>query len=605
MEKVLPILSGPSIVRSKGVSSNVHAFMTPVKFRSKAEIFPGIEQDSTAFRELKIFLFDEFKKTFGEQIDDFISGYAQVLCDWTVSAFPLSAPVEINTLFREELKLDEPTEDHYNIAKYLIEFSISNGDFTGIHIKKESQSGYPFFTRDLAYSNNALNKVLSNIDEFLDDFINERWSDTLQKFDAIPIASVGYRKQAEKIWIEDGKPKCKVRKYPTIKYTGVRHVPDEFTSVSNLVVDREGKKWNELIAVRQRDIFGYNRVANLAISGVLNNFLYSGYKKLPIAHWHGPDEASQRIKTFLRDRTGYPVSLDKSNFDKTMHHYYFDLFDEIISLRISPEISRAHALMRNAPTIFKDPTGLAKTWISFSFDDKDFVKKSWNRKQLKSGLGTVSIDGKILGAVDALVYLKRVFGSSFVLEKAIANSDPRFLTFSFGDDTMFYFINKKDAEKMISEIEKFGVHKDEVTNHAEFLGYKFKENGDYFRDISRFIESMTGRERSITTKRYPAIGLLSRINEYRSNPHYFKVMSILTKGYAKLNFDLEDLAKKGYSELAQSNMSYADLLFLNDPSIIMWKYEIGDIRKDLIAEQYAQIPKEVVEKAFTKYYRGL
>lgn len=142
-----------------------------------------------------------------------------------------------------------------------------------LYIRKDGSTSFPFFTTDIVYKKGWTMKAFMNIDDYLNKAVGGRthlkaW---LQDYHSVYLYAIHERQQPNAVTFADGVFASKPRTAPT---------PDEARSGSYAgktyadmsIKDRNGNVIEGHFAMRRRDVFGANGIANYVLTGIIGCF---------------------------------------------------------------------------------------------------------------------------------------------------------------------------------------------------------------------------------------------------------------------------------------------------------------------------------------------
>lgn len=583
LNKICGMNKTPALIKAKE-SSRHRKWISDTYHDKFIENFPEIKQNSDKYRELK---YNCAMKLEHLSKSETFTGGGQALVDWTQPTSPLSGPLEDNTELREELGLRRPTKEELSIAEEVANLIISSGSYGYVHMRRVSQSGYPHFVPGIPYKRAAFESTLRNLSEITDLLFHENYEDLVEKFGFFPCFAVGVRVQCDRVKIENGLPTTKDRyAYPKEYYTSSNTGKVSLKPITKEVFNESGQRDARFVGGRARAMYSFTYELNCILQ-IIQNFLYNGLVKVSsVNQYNGEVDLGRQIKEFRGEDI---VTLDKAQFDTTMSS---DLL-EVLVKALERKMGMVGVFVRrtiDAPTLVRS----LEKGANDPFFTRAHVKKSSElslKGSYKSGHGLVSIVGKYLGLLDMIFELKTLYGQSFNLRKFLKNTDPRFFCKNSGDDSLFVFKRGSDAQKLKNQ-KRVGIHKDEIEEKPLFLGWYYKPDGSYYKDLAKLVESMTGAERSWKLKKNFWFGVLCRLMQYSSLPEFGAVFEIIHLEYLKFyGLDL----RKEIDKIPTGELNSATLEFANKPDVIFYKYDPSMIPESLLKEEFVLVdPHEYV-----------
>lgn len=556
------------------------------------EIFPGIFQHTPKYHSFKRRLWQRLKEiptVFSAREGWFFSSPNQCLCDWGSLSSPLLCPMEDNTQLRKDFSLRDPSREEEKLIYRFFEDVLQNGSHSSVHIRKVSTMGFPWMQRGVRLKLDIIRSVMRDPAEFLARTADRDWYWLLRFHSSYPVYTNGIRIQADKVKLdEDGRPFTKQR----FTYREEAVMRGVFTDKDKIPIDKTchdslGNVVDDIVSARVRSMYALSYHFNCVLQ-MVNNFCYNGLiSVVKGVHYEGETTLSDNIKQFLKFEEGDIFTLDKSNFGETFHPRVLEIFLEVFGRKL-PILAEFIRVCIDAPTFLRSYRKGVKGVITTRPQlDKD--RNLSLRGSFKSGNGLVSFLGKALGAIDAMLILRRALGSTFSYERFCANSDPRFRYYGSGDDTLF-IAPKNGVGSAIRESVESGasLHKDEVEVGPRYLGNYYSNYGDVQCDMAVFIETMTGIERSINLKTFPKLGIFAKYYKYKPNPLFRDISSIIEEEY--LNF--YDFSIQKYIA-NQSLVGNNNALFLADPEKLMYLPGL-EVDANLVAQEYETVSAEAI-----------
>lgn len=556
------------------------------------EIFPGVFQHTPKYHAFKRKVWNRLKEipiAFSAKEGWFFSSPHQCLCDWGSLSSPLLCPMEDNTQLRKDFELRDPSRDEEKLIYRFFEDVISAGAHSSVHIRKVSTMGFPWMQRGVRLKLDIIRSVMRDPAEFLSRTADRDWNWLLRFHSSYPVYTNGIRIQADKVKIdENGKPYTKQR----FTYREDAVQKGVFTDEDRIPIDKTcrdslGNVVDDIVSARVRSMYALSYHFNCVLQ-MVNNYCYNGLVKVVKGvHYKGEVALSTEIKEFLRFEEGDVFTLDKSNFGETFHPRLLEIFLEVLSRRW-PVLSEFIRICIDAPTFLRSYRKGVKGVIT-TRSNLDKERSLSLRGSFKSGNGLVAFLGKALGAIDAMLTVRRALGDTFSYERFCENEDPRYRYYGSGDDT-FFITPKNGVGPAIRLAVQQGasLHKDEIETGPRYLGNYYSNYGDVQCDMAIFIETMTGIERSINLKTFPKLGIFAKYYKYKPNPLFRDISRVIEEEY--LNF--YDFSIQKYIA-NQSLVGNNNAVFLADPEKLMYLPGL-EVDANLVAQEYETVSAEKI-----------
>lgn len=596
---VLDFLQGPVRIAGSAFTAVGRDWLDGCYKDKSVEIFPGVYQHTPKYHSFKRSLYSRLKdipQVFSAQDGWWFSTPNQVLVDWGSLSSPILCPMEDNTQLRRDFGLRDPSPQEEEIARSFFAAIIRSGYPSSIHLKRVSTVGFPLMQRGVRLRLAIIKRVTDDLSGFLNATAEHDWAWRMRFTGSYPAFTNGIRIQADAVTVdENGVPTTKQR----YSYSEAAIEKGAFTDSDRIPIDKTcrdslGNLADGIVSARVRSMYAEDYDDNCLLQ-MLNNYLYNGLKETCVGvHYEGEIKLSNEIKKFLNFKRGDIFTLDKSNFGETFSPRILEIFLEELGQKW-PVLAEFVRTTIDAVTFIrsyrKNTPGVILTRRTISKDRRLSLKGSF-----RSGHGLVSFLGKALGALDAILIARQALGSTFSLERFLKNSDPRYRYYGSGDDTMF--VCKEDGVGRVlrqAVDRKASLHKDELEDGPRFLGNFYSDYGDVQVDLAKFLETMTGVERSYKLKKFPKLGIFAKYEKYKTNPLFRDVSQIVEEEYLKWY----DFSLRKYIN-GQSLVGAGNVIFLNDPDKVMYLPGL-EVDANLLASEYETVSAEAIADYIARF----
>lgn len=554
------------------------------------EVYPGIYTHSALYARFLHQLHDELRSAFkpsiinnGLFVGPPVSGDFSKLLTLGGSIRPLTySPARVYT--------DDKSDDRVLTMVGRLSRLVYNNDrrINNPVVSNMSSSGAPLFVNDSRSKIEHLAVIANNIKKF-DALWRDRDLETLaQKLGIIFLSTAQIRRQADK-W-KDGAPKK--RRY--VSYLGAYGMEDtrDFNN-DELLIDVNGVKLGT----------SRTRVVN-AYSGVINNFLTVLIAPIRDTAEHTyeftfkhrtQEEKLKKIKKFK-----FSLGLDATQYDASVKYDIMDTW--LQGLPIKNDIKELAKLFARSP-FYSSEVQLCDGDI---FDADTF--KYW--RGLPSGIAFTSVLGKVNMVSHVLTSLEVSLGRELLDDEivSILQGKSDFGILNMSDDTILLG-SETLVKKVFANLKKLmDVEEEEGT---AFLGDLFYINSyndlRAAHNLESYVVNWYVPERSIGSRfrPYPMYGAVDRRKIFSDHPYFHECDSIVKdvfKTYFSDDRDLLELRHMIAPSFSGTVGSYADIEVLTNYEKLFYKYNYGDVSKQVAELFESRVPDEVKNIIQDMYY---
>lgn len=545
----------------------------------------------------------------------------------TVSGFPATpfgCPISGNRALRESLGLSSSlTERQIRISKWVIEKIWGELDFGPVAVPKATSPG-PFgpvdpiwdirssrpATREakMVYQARLIGRLvydlrIGSLVPLLAGTPQQQIR-AITDFGAVRLMYRLHRGQADSVRVEGGALIPKVRNYLTEEEARAGRY-DGSHAVSKEVRLRDGKILKGFFAVRQRDVAGVALPINLP-GMLLGSCVRRALKrKFPFVFHHtGLDDIKRKLR---RCRTVVPS--DAKHYDSTYMFAFLKLRYDFLLSRYGKIFADYAFRTSTQPLLMHDPfTGKA---LSSPFFGHGILAQPGQMEEdgfdtLASGNWDTSLSGRDLppaAFMDAFIEAGLLADDPTEWELLWQGTHPRLVYLCGGDDNCCGVVDESMDEVLAQAISSSSMVRMEPD--ANFMGALIHYTSDGFAsasvDLTSLVRNCFFKEYNQHEKTNPALmaGYAARFALMTSHPAGSELIKVIDSVMRRrLGISLTELCVDSVSTY---NPSLVDAMVLDDPRVLHYKVEEGDVSEDVLTAVSFTIPEPDARRALSTY----
>jgi hypothetical protein len=596
-------------------------FMPPPNKNSEYEkiackYFPnGINVDEPAYqamvKNIVKRVYENFQVSFSDELPGFCSERAiaqNPLAALTLPGYPMShypLPINDNAVLRKRLNLSEGLSDTEKaIGRKVAGLLFAERVEAKIPMSKSASSGPPMFVRTLDERKPLIKHALSNLDKYLDLFVNYKFEQLNKEFNCLPAYVINWRFQADSCVDKNGKISSKERNVPYLRTAIDPHKYNDFFPASKSIVA------DGMFGQRARVVFTTSVVANGVLTAAISGYrdVYSHRYAYTYKH------IDERDVTRKMRQYKYWIAVDVESYDSTIMDDFFEPLYDTLETKWDPRLVKMFKIMMKAPyyakcfDLYNSNPERYDMWSGNPFDPDSYTAA----QGLPSGISPNPDIGKFVNTFNTFIILQKYFGDA--VEKAdqvLKGEHPLYGFLNMGDDLMIGTNSADFYNKLHGALESEDVPTLEAmsANHLrlqvespmKFIGLiSYVNNAGEALVTRNAVSGLVNKLSFETEKKYWSIGHLANERVFAKAPIYDDLISIFCDEFSRsFNQDYRvvadhhaDYMNRLLVEMAQTQ---ADLLLLTDPSKIHYMVSESDLSEEFKKKMLKSIPVEEVE----------
>lgn len=506
---------------------------------------------------------------------------------------PLPLPLLDNAKYARSLGLADrirPQDAPY--LDELIRLFFGAAAPTNLYVRKEANTGFPYFVTDVQYKKMSFLKMVHNVDDFLNSVSGDeaRLEHLLETYHGLMLSSINERQQPPGISKKDGRYVPKPRNAPTPQqarsgdFQGGTHA--NFT-----VVGQHGEVLEDHFAMRRRTVFG--------MCGPLNYFgtaVMAAHRSVYLdrfAHTYkvrGPEDKSERVAKYR-----FVVGSDVKNMDNSLQRWFFDYVLEKLESYWDPRFVEMVRRMLRAPYVVPPPWRKTPEDYDPAFGGSPLNPRSFSTSVgLPSGIFLNPDLGKLFMTF-VYVILFRDAGAIYSptqIEQFLMGRLPGHALMDMADDAAMLTDSERVREHLLRAESPYAVLEPETP--VIYLGDVLRQEGnrkDAVPNPLSYVVNMFAREDSIDRKPVSAYadGVMARNQLYSRTPIFRDLNALLEEGFRTcLGFNPLLLARSAARHA--SFTTDIDAMVRADPAVLHYKVDPNDVSPDVLDEVVSTVP---------------
>lgn len=503
-------------------------------------------------------------------------------------------PMPNNTRARADLGLQDEFKSvaHLAILKELAKCMTTGWLPGSIRVAKLSTSGPPLYSSSAAVKKMHYMNVMQQYGmERLLTKIEERDFATLYTDIGMVIAMMlGDRHQADS-WVNtNGVWSPKVRLVPDLDYMLTDGARGRLSPA-----DKTCTRNPDLALARCRTYYGMANLANLVMQTAIdghNGYIFTQYDATFKSR--GSSHIEQMVNKFA-----HHVAVDVSNHDFLVPQFwmriFFDRLREIWDERLVDlcELAWRAPAWVPSPDVYGEP---APFWLGHPLNAEDF--DHWYG--VPSGHPFVAITGKF-GCVAAYLCKLHDIGVKVLgnIDAILRWEHAQVAMLDTGDDAVICFHHAGLAKRMEEVLDEQDYYSTGVEVPSYLGNVLWKDNiTDKIHACPNpisYIVNPLARERGIGGKfhKYWFLGYAARNEVYSTCPIYGALKETYLRAFRDhMGYDLEAAIGSHPDRCSLGDYTTADLLVLDDPSRLAWRFDEAEINADIVGDLQLKITPE-------------
>jgi len=587
------------------------AHAAPLISRRSVTLLPGVYSFEDPVLKFQKVLSERLNEEFPVSVDKdgftdtgVHTSFDRLRCPAGYFMNPMSYVAKNNALYRQELGLSAGMNDlQRTIATEVWRLVAFRARVAAVNVAKLSTSGMRRFTSDTQWKLAYVEWLMSgdNFELFLDAVDSEDWLTLANKYECAFAMYLQKRGQVD----QPGK----TRTVFDLEYAlSGGSEGKSFAADKDVVIN--GVKYPDFSAVRARIVQAGPWVINCFLQMIATPLMKALFDAFPSTfHVNTKEEISAVVNgkyVYCSDVTEYDRSMDYD--DIRLPH---DVLNEVLDERIVKASWRLFVSPYYAKPLSID--GRGGTWVGDPTDWSDEVIAG-NR----SGHAFTSLMAKVNKVIDSLVVINSIYPVVGRCKFFLEGKGPMGLV-NNGDDEIVWAYDKKDIElfKTLRSDLKLGRYVVAPETGQAFSGLLLvKTGGTSYQPTPKIhttFEKLWVPERSIggQHRAFWPIGVIDRINNLVESPLGQRAWDLHMQLYrdmlAPIYGDFMGLVTKAHAEMPirSDQLSAKDREVVEDPNKLHYKFDSDEISNVVLDMITSKIPKEVVERFLTKYYKGL
>jgi hypothetical protein len=519
--------------------------------------------------------------------------YPFILDGWerlrTISGYkmdPLGLPVA--RYGREE---DRPkSKAHEDLQKAIINEFFGSWRPEALSINKQSSSGPPLFSYDLAYKLGMYMLYADEADKIKRIISRRDWS-SLRELGIWLTSAVTRRYQAsDRVYKEGGTWKSKVREVTTFE--------------GDRVEANKRTQYTGHFAMRSRLAVAFSATVGPFLNSIFNGYRSEALSK-PCWHHTTPIQMAEKL-----NRYKHVICVDVKQFDQNNPKWALRNVLAALGRDWCDEVVQLAQTTLSCPFIINEDRVGGPGRYRWLGDPNDSTTYNLDIG-LPSGVPYVAEMGKINGLwCNLLPALDLDMFNISELGSVMNCTHDRLCILNSGDDSVVAFTNEGDKQRYIEYI-KAGQHPYfpiELEEPGSFLGLVLGKQGSthiLVPNLNSYLVNLLCRERGIQSRfnRWWEFGYWERKKYYCQHPAFLEVDAILQRVSKEvLGRSLDDQIPQGITPAGYDPLNVFNLMFMDKPERIYYQIQSKQISADLLDQFYLTVPSETVARV-TKPWR--
>ena len=536
----------------------------------------------------------------------------------TVAGFgmnPTTVPPVHNRKIREELKLVDGFESprERRIFKELVKIMFGEAKPAKLKMRRTASTGLPRFVNKVSLKKGLITYALGHLDRILTMLSKGQLEELYDEFEIVIAYALGERTQADTvIRNQDGSFSSKDREVNdeeaarTALEGGTRRPADKRIFIDTVEIKNH-------FAGRRRTVYGMSFVINYLFAAFFSQWREVYLERYAFTWKHRTREEKQE----KINRYKYQSGFDVKQFDQSVADWMVDAFTNDLKDFADERFCSALNLAFKCPYVVPYPyiTGTSEVKFNPLFGANPLDADAFDMFYgLPSGIACVPDCGKLFMMWQYLVIADRYFHN--VLEVGIAE-------ILMGEHDEYAFLNMGDDCVAMTNHEGFALYLQNNEYESSYFKVEQEQGTAFLGDIvyeddAGSVKTAANMVSYLVNKYVPefgidhprrkntwAIGMREQANHYSQAPAYGIVHEIEEEEfYNAWGQTPNSFVSEAYeSQKRYAGMSFIDLLVMQKPEYLYYRFDERDVSPEIMAELITSIPAEDVWKSVKSYIR--